>query len=169
MIAAIAAKILALSPRRWHLWRINSARFLLCEGGSMLKPVLFVLAACIALGAQEIKKGNIQPTPPGSGKEMFEQYCAVCHGKEAKGNGPAAEALKKRPADLTQLARKNNGTFPELRVINFISGDSNIAAHGSRDMPMWGHLFQSLSPNDQGVVKIRLANLTDYIKSLQAQ
>jgi len=134
----------------------------------MLKPTAIALAICAGLGAQEIQKATIQHTPAGSGQQMFTEYCAVCHGPEGKGNGPAADSLKKRPADLTQLTRKNNGTFPELHVINYISGDENIAAHGSRDMPMWGHLFQSLSPNDKSVVKLRINNLMEYLKSLQA-
>jgi len=134
----------------------------------MLKPVTMALVLCTIVGAQQIKKTTIQHTSPSSGKEMFNEYCAVCHGTEAKGNGPAADSLKKRPADLTQLARKNNGEFPELHVMNFISGDENVAAHGSREMPVWGHLFQALSPNDRGVIKIRVANLTDYLKSIQA-
>jgi mono/diheme cytochrome c family protein len=133
-----------------------------------LKTAAIALATCAALGAQNIEKATIQHTPPGSGQEMFAEYCAVCHGMDGKGNGPAAASLKKRPADLTQLTRKNNGTFPELHVMNFISGEENIASHGSRDMPMWGHLFQSLSPNDRGVVKLRIANLMEYLKSLQA-
>jgi mono/diheme cytochrome c family protein len=134
----------------------------------MLKPVIIALLMGTALSAQEIKKGTIQPTPPTSGKEMFEEYCAVCHGKGAKGDGPAADALKKKPADLTQLTRKNNGNFPELHVMNFITGDEATAAHGSRDMPVWGPLFRSLSPNDQGVVKLRVNALMEYLKTLQA-
>lgn len=134
----------------------------------MLKPVTVVLAMCTVLGAQEIKKVPIQPTTASSGKEMFTQYCAVCHGPGGRGDGPAADALKKKPADLTQLTKKNNGTFPELHVMNFITGDEVVAAHGNRDMPVWGSLFGSLSPNDKGVVKLRVAALTDYVKTLQA-
>jgi mono/diheme cytochrome c family protein len=99
---------------------------------------------------------------------MFKQYCAVCHGTEGKGDGPAASALKKRPADLTQLTRKNNGTFPELHVMNFIMGQDVVASHGSRDMPIWGDSFRSLSPNDQEIVRLRVNNLMEYVKSLQA-
>ena len=134
----------------------------------MLKPITVALLMGTALSAQEIKKGTIQSTSPTSGKEMFEEYCAVCHGKGAKGDGPAAEALKKKPADLTQLARKNNGNFPELHVMNFITGDEVTAAHGSRDMPVWGPLFRSLNPNDQGVAKLRVNALMEYLKTLQA-
>jgi mono/diheme cytochrome c family protein len=135
----------------------------------MLKAATICLAICAALAAQEIQKVPIQPTSAASGKEMFTTYCAVCHGTSGKGDGPAAAALKKRPADLTQLARKNNGTFPEVHVINFITGEDVVAAHGSRDMPIWGDLFRSLSPNAQEVSKLRVANLADYVKSLQAR
>jgi mono/diheme cytochrome c family protein len=135
----------------------------------MLKGVTIVLAIGAALVAQEIKKVPIQPTPAASGEAMFKAYCAVCHGTGGKGDGPAANALKKRPADLTQLARKNNGTFPDVHVMNFITGQDVVAAHGSRDMPVWGDLFRSLSPNDQEVVKLRLNNVADYVKSLQAK
>jgi mono/diheme cytochrome c family protein len=135
----------------------------------MFKAATITLALCTALVAQEVKKVPIQATSAASGQAMFKEYCAVCHGTGGKGDGPAADALKKRPADLTQLARKNNGTFPELHVMNFITGQDVVAAHGSRDMPVWGALFSSLSPNDQGVVKIRVANLSNYVKSIQAQ
>jgi mono/diheme cytochrome c family protein len=97
---------------------------------------------------------------------MFKSYCAACHGADGKGNGPAASALKKAPADLTLLSKKNGGKFPSLVVQNFIKGDSSPAAHGSRDMPMWGDVFRSVSPG-QGVVEIRMRNLRDYIETLQ--
>src|SRR5215831_497079 len=135
----------------------------------MLKAATISLAICAALAAQEIHKVPIQPTSAASGKEMFTTYCAVCHGTGGKGDGPAANALKKRPADLTQLARKNNGTFPEVHVMNFITGEDIVAAHGSRDMPIWGDLFRYLSPNSQEVSKLRVANLADYVKSLQTR
>jgi mono/diheme cytochrome c family protein len=133
----------------------------------MLKAATISLAFCAALAAQEIQKVPIPSTSAASGREMFTTYCAVCHGTTGKGDGPAAAALKKRPADLTQLARKNNGTFPEVHVVNFITGQDVVAAHGSRDMPIWGDLFRYLSPGDQAGIKLRLANLTDYVKSLQ--
>jgi len=134
----------------------------------MLKAATICLTICAALAAQEIQKVPIQPTTATSGKEMFTTYCAVCHGTGGKGDGPAAAALKKRPPDLTQLARKNNGTFPEVQVANFITGQDVLAAHGSRDMPIWGDLFRYLSPNDQSVIKLRIANLTDYVRAIQA-
>ena len=97
---------------------------------------------------------------------MFKNYCAACHGTDGRGAGPAAAALKKPPANLTLLSKKNNGKFPALVVENFIKGDSSPAAHGTRDMPMWGNLFDSVSAGDS-VVAIRIRNLKDYIQSIQ--
>src|SRR5690242_19375774 len=113
----------------------------------MLKAFTAVLILCGVLAAQQIRKVPVQPTPAGDGKAMFKEYCATCHGVAGKGDGPAMDATKKRPADLTQLARKNGGTFPEVHVMNFITGDDVLAAHGTRDMPVWGTLFRSLDPD----------------------
>ena len=138
----------------------------------MLKAITVVLALGATLSAQQIKKVTIQSSPvpsAASGDAMFKAYCAACHGVAGKGDGPAANALTKRPADLTQLARKNNGKFPQLEVMHFITGDDVVAAHGSRDMPVWGQLFRSLEPRYNEIPNLRAKNLADYIKSLQAQ
>jgi len=100
-----------------------------------------------------------------NGPEMFRAYCAVCHGPEGRGGGPAAEALRKAPADLTQLSRRNGGTFPRTMVVNMIQGADVVASHGSRDMPIWGVSFRVLG--DDAFAKLRVANLTTFIESLQ--
>jgi len=102
-----------------------------------------------------------------SGKQMFEAYCAACHGKEGKGDGPVAAALKVPPADLTVLARQNKGKFPSIQVAKSITGEAGISAHGSKEMPIWGPVFMSLSHQHESEVHLRVANLTEYIKSLQ--
>ena len=101
------------------------------------------------------------------GPEMFRAYCAVCHGSDGRGGGPAAEALRKAPADLTQLSRRNGGKFPRTMVVNTIQGTAVLASHGSRDMPIWGVSFRVLG--DDSMVKLRVANLTAFIESLQRQ
>jgi len=131
--------------------------------------VLFLVIAGVAATAQTVKKTPVAPTSPASGQEMFKEYCAVCHGVEGKGNGPAATALKKTPANLTELAQRNGGKFPELKVYGTIKGDVEMPAHGSRDMPMWGSLFQSVSHGNQSEVQMRIANLTAYVQSIQGK
>ncbi len=125
-----------------------------------------------AARAQEAPKPTIKTvrahaTRTIDGKEMFHEYCAVCHGDEAKGNGPAAEALVKAPADLTQIARKNGGTFPRVKVMRVIDGADVVAAHGSRAMPTWGYIFRSLE--NQQTETLRVNSLMEYIEKLQAK
>lgn len=129
---------------------------------------LFVVFALMVNAQPVVKKVPITPTSPASGQEMFKTYCAACHGPEGKGNGPAGPALKKQPANLTELTQRNGGKFPELKVFDTIKGDLDMPAHGSRDMPIWGNLFSSVSHGSQGEVQMRISNLTDYIKSIQA-
>ena len=133
--------------------------------------LLASLPITVMLEAQSvttIKKVPLSPTSP-SAEEMFHTYCAVCHGKDGKGGGPAVPALKVAPPDLTQLAAKNHGKFPEDSVYRVLKEGSNIAAHGSSEMPVWGVLFKSLDPGSGEMVDLRLANLTRYIKAMQAK
>jgi len=132
--------------------------------------ISFAFAVCSGvLAAQQIKTVPVTSTVANDGREMFSAYCAACHGTEGRGDGPAAAALKRRPADLTQLARKNNGVFPAVRVKLFIKGNDEVAAHGTREMPVWGPVLQSLAPTNRDLVALRIRNLEQYIESLQAQ
>jgi mono/diheme cytochrome c family protein len=116
-----------------------------------------------------IQHATIKPTSSASGLEMYTSYCAVCHGTDGKGAGPAASALKVPPTDLTTLSKNNGGKFPAMKVMATISGQSAVAAHGSREMPVWGSLFWNMSHGHEGEVQQREANLTKYIESLQAK
>ena len=116
-----------------------------------------------------VKHVTIKNTSPVSGKEMFQSYCAVCHGTDAKGGGPAVSALKVPPADLTGLAKKHGGNYPASHVAAVLRGEADLASHGSKDMPIWGPLFSSISQGNEGQVQQRVANLVDYIGTLQAK
>jgi mono/diheme cytochrome c family protein len=116
----------------------------------------------------EIKHAPAAPTSAASGKQMFRAYCASCHGEDAKGDGPAATALKQPPADLTALAKANGGKYPALRVTSVLRGQTTLAAHGSQEMPVWGAVFWKMSGGHEGEVQQRIVNLNRYIESLQA-
>jgi mono/diheme cytochrome c family protein len=134
----------------------------------LLAALVAFLAATSFAQTTQVKKEPVRMTSASSGSEMFNSYCAACHGKDAKGNGPAASALKNPPADLTQLAKKNNGKFPADHVANQLR--SGIAgAHGSVDMPVWGPLFSAVSGHDDAIVQMRISNLVHYLESLQAK
>jgi mono/diheme cytochrome c family protein len=117
----------------------------------------------------EVKQTTIKQTSPASGKEMFLQYCATCHGAEGKGNGPAASAMKSQPTDLTQLARKHDGKYPANSVASVLKFGGGPGVHGSADMPVWGPLLQSLDKFHDTVVQQRISNLVNYIETLQAK
>ena len=140
--------------------------------GSLLVASALVSAGSANLaGAQDkvIKKTAVQQSDPSSGKAMFTSYCAACHGPSGKGDGPAASELKVAPTDLTQLAKKNDGKFPADHVRSILDFGAKAPAHGSNDMPVWGTLFHALDQNDPVKTTMRIQNLVDYIKMLQAK
>ena len=100
------------------------------------------------------------------GAELFRLYCASCHGVDGRGDGPAAGAMKRQPPNLTTIARRNGGKFPDARVEHIIDGYEVAASHGSRDMPVWGDFFHDMQ-RDDARLKLREHNLTQYIRSIQ--
>jgi mono/diheme cytochrome c family protein len=140
------------------------------KSGWIVPAIVLVLMAMASAQDQakpEIKHVPIKQTSPASGSEMYKTYCAVCHGTDGKGNGPAAEALKVPPTDLTTMATRNGGKYPSMKVTAILHGEEVLAAHGTKDMPIWGNLFRSMSEGHQAEVQQRLANLNKYIESLQ--
>lgn len=105
-----------------------------------------------------------------SGADVYKTYCAVCHGKEAKGDGPLAGNLRHAPPDLTTLAKRNDGKFDAARVARMIDGRDPIKDHGGADMPIWGDAFKrSGEKYDEKAVKARIDALVDHLKSLQVK
>ena len=135
---------------------------------SVLLAIIMGLAVLVLSAEQkEMKKIPVTPTRADSAVDMFKTYCASCHAVDGKGHGPAAEALKVPPADLTVLSQKNGGKFPAGKVMRVIEGADVIPAHGSSDMPTWGPIFHSLDPNNSALTKLRIVNLSKYIESMQ--
>ena len=76
------------------------------------------------------------------GRITYGRYCANCHGADGTGNGSIAKFLKIPPTDLTQIEKDENGEIPfeDLRAV--IDGRTPVRGHGSREMPIWGDVFQ---------------------------
>lgn len=135
------------------------------------------LAAALAV-APAVAGQTQTPPPPGQitrpplviksldGRDLYEFYCASCHGKAGRGNGPDAKKLKAEPPDLTSLSASNRGQFPKAQVHAVLSGERPTESHGSREMPVWGDVFKFLDPSDQRA-RTRVANLVAYLESLQ--
>lgn len=125
-----------------------------------------VLSISVTALAQTIKREAARPIQSVEGAATFKAYCAACHGADARGTGPAAKALKTPPADLTTYAKRHDGKFSAADVEATIVGKYVTDAHGSREMPIWGPVFTALATDDLQA-KLRLANLVDYIRSIQ--
>ncbi|MGC2182749.1 MAG: c-type cytochrome [Terriglobales bacterium] len=146
----------------------------------MIRLAVFSLAlSCAAISWFAYASGSAAPQtePPArpqdqnaiiplDGGKLFRNYCATCHGVNAKGDGPVAPALKIRVPDLTTIARRNQGDFPAAQVRNIIAGDKGFAAHGSREMPVWGPIFHQVE-DDRDLGFVRLQNVTEYLGSIQ--
>jgi cytochrome c553 len=141
------------------------------RGGSRWLRVTVGGAVVLLVGITTNAQGPRQTTPPLVpeslvGSVSFDLYCASCHGRLGKGDGPTAASLRTRPADLTVLARDNRGVFPRDRVLSFVEGSSRAAAHGSPEMPVWGPTLRALDASDARVT-VRLQNLVAFIESVQ--
>lgn len=144
----------------------SSCRFVVLAGAAA--TALMVMAASAPVSAQKVVRGEAKRIDSIQGVDTFNAYCAVCHGKTAKGDGPAAKALAKAPADLTKITARHNGNFSRSDVENVILGKQEMASHGTREMPIWGPVLQALAPDDS-FVKLRVANLVDYIQAIQTK
>ena len=104
-----------------------------------------------------------------AGPDLFQFYCATCHGPDGRGKGPVAAALKTPPADLTKIAERRGGAFPRAELVGFVSdGPALTAAHGTMDMPVWGPIFRGLDASDPRA-RIRIDNLVSYLESMQTK
>jgi mono/diheme cytochrome c family protein len=108
-----------------------------------------------------------------AGRGSYVRYCGSCHGDDGKGNGPKAASLNPKPADLTQLAKKNGGNFPTGRVTRILDGSEAIPAHGSAKQPVWGHVFGAGeyaaggNPGPQTVASERIQLIMQYLETIQ--
>jgi mono/diheme cytochrome c family protein len=128
--------------------------------------VLVILASGQGIPSQANKVQTEMPDMA-SGKQTYREYCASCHGEDGKGIGPAASALKTPPSDLTTLAKRHAGKFPEEYVNEILRFGIPIQAHGSSDMPVWGPIFGARDKFNEVAVRRRIKNLCAYLATLQ--
>ena len=112
------------------------------------------------------KKAPEKPAWATTGKELFYNYCAICHGNDGTGGGAAAKSLTVTPTDLTLLSRKHGGKFPSSQVINVLRGEDDLSAHRDKEMPVWAPAFDGDKGKAEGS-KQRTTKLLKFIESLQ--
>ncbi len=107
-----------------------------------------------------------------TGRLLFAAYCSACHGAEGQGNGPVAAALRTPPAELTRIAARAGGTFDAAKVASFIDGRTRIEAHGEREMPVWGRLYddhnQSIMSDETLLSPAMIFYIVEYLRTIQS-
>ena len=132
---------------------------------AIVAGLMLVVSAAPALA--QTQQGYRQAV---AGGELFRTYCASCHGTAARGDGPLASSMVRKPADLTEIAKRNGGTFPNEMVFRTIDGKQPVRGHGGPDMPVWGDAFaRSRDGGDENKVKLMIQSLVDYLESIQAR
>jgi mono/diheme cytochrome c family protein len=122
------------------------------------------IAPLLLLGAQSVYAADE------AGRTLYLRYCASCHGREGRGDGPVAPALGQKPTDLTRMAAAHGGEFPFIAVVEAIDGTRTVRAHGVSEMPIWGDAFQAdpASPLEQQILASgKILAIARYVRSLQ--
>jgi mono/diheme cytochrome c family protein len=136
------------------------------EKTGMSRATWIFAAACLALAVA----ARAQESPAAQrGHNLYEQYCMDCHGLKGQGDGVLAEELKVAPADLTTIAARRKGVFPDVEIREIIDGRRRVRAHGPQNMPLWGKaLGMGTSAADhEAEVRDKINALLDYLKSIQ--
>jgi mono/diheme cytochrome c family protein len=102
----------------------------------------------------------VNKTQATSGKQMYVNYCAPCHGVDGRGNGPV---------DLTVLSKNNHGKFPDTHIVSVLQNGSDIPSHGTADMPVWGPILGKMNQTNPQDRLLRVSNLSRYLETLQAK
>jgi mono/diheme cytochrome c family protein len=135
--------------------------------------VLLSIFSSLATGVIHTMRGaanhesQLPPVYLPPGRQLYKDYCAACHGSNGKGHGPVARSLREPPADLTTLAERHGGKFPEEYVTNVLRFGVDFSAHGSSEMPVWGPVFEYQEHYNQAAVRERIKNLCEYLESIQ--
>ncbi|MDO9523958.1 MAG: c-type cytochrome [Gemmobacter sp.] len=145
-------------------------------GVAMLAIV--VVAGCTpegGPGASSFPGGSGSMSARISGKALYGDFCAACHGDSGKGDGPAAAGLSPKPADLTTLAQRNKGVFPIVSVMGKVYGYSHGKGGGGGPMPEFGPLLEGstvlveTAPGIMTPTPEKLVALAEYVASLGAK
>ena len=134
---------------------------------------LAVAAVLFAAGSSELPSGtakdpeSVRLIDSIDGHALYQAYCAVCHAPDARGGGPMAASLKVAAPDLTRIALRHGGVYPEALIERIIAGQEPLpAGHGTHEMPVWGPIFSQVAW-DQDLGRLRIHNLATYIRQLQ--
>ncbi len=143
----------------------------------------FVAAAADFQEAAQPATRRMRQISSVDGKDLYAEYCAQCHGREGKGDGPRAKDLSKPVPDLTRIAARSGGEFKRSKVERFISGEDRpgsapridpktgrtviMTDEGQDPMPVWHYVFRRMWPDQ--MPQIRISNIARYLEKIQVK
>ena len=147
------------------------------------KPATVVFASVMLLGALLLPsvaaradaqtpqpQTNVEPRQSIAGRDVFRTYCATCHGPTGRGDGPLADSMRRKPTNLTEIAKRNGGTYPSDLVFRTVDGREPVRGHGGPDMPVWGDAFaRSAGGGDAEAVRAKIESLVKFIETIQVK
>jgi hypothetical protein len=155
MAAACSTRLEGVSPlRRQSAWRTAAT---------------LAMAVALQFGVRALAKAD----DPHLGIIEYEISCMPCHGVDGHGDGRRAQSLKTAPADLTKIAKSNNGEFPSQKIAEIIDGRAIVASHGRREMPVWGDRYRMRTEANETPAEIdkrarsQIEALVRYLKTIQ--
>ena len=137
---------------------------------------LGIFGSAVLLGLSGVTGMAFAQAQTDAGKQEYEWHCAICHGESGRGDGEMRKFLTTAPADLTQISKRNGGTFPNQLIWDIIDGRAatEAGAHGTREMPVWGQRYRQEAMADPGgaaapewAVRNRIVALLDYLSRIQ--
>ena len=147
-----------------YRFRCSLARII---GGLATLGVLTTVNAGFSRAQQ--KPPESEKSALAGGAKFFKENCAVCHGNDGKGSGPppASSSFSEPPPDLTTLAKRHDGKFPDAYVESVLRNGVPMPDHGPAEMPVWGLILKAMTKSDEAKVTQRIKSLTDYLRSIQ--
>ena len=133
-------------------------------------PLVAAALATAFAGSAQVAAADQASESATHGSSLYRTYCASCHGTTARGDGPLADAMRRRPPNLTEILTRNKGVFPKEKVYRIIDGRERVPGHGGPDMPVWGDAFLRSGENpSEETVRARIQKIVDYLESIQAR
>ncbi len=138
----------------------------------LVVALVFASGCVLTVENGHMEAPDLGTDPIATGRRAYETRCASCHGLEARGDGPVGPALRTAPTDLTWLAERNGGAFPREYLIAVVTGSTAIAAHGTREMPVWSDRLMTPEGSGAGAaasvyMRRTVEALADYLATLQ--
>ena len=139
----------------------------MCTFGQIVTGSLVAAFCSATIIAQSTPAPGARVTQQ-QGAALYATYCATCHGTSARGDGPLADSMRRRPANLTEILKRSNGVFPRDLIYRVIDGRQPVRGHGGPDMPVWGDAFKrAIDVGGEEAVRDRIQAIVDYLEMIQ--